>query len=316
LRKAGVDVDLFFFRGARNPFNYLRAWYRVRKRLMLGSYDLVHAQWGQSAPTALPTRLPLVVTFRGGEGEGIVGDDGKYTISGYILTIVSSIVARRADALVAVSSHMRAYLPPRTVHIIPSGLDFSQIPLLPQDKARQQLGLPLSKRLVLFVGNPLEARKRHGLAREVVSKVARELNAELVLAWRVPHSRIPIYMNACDALLFVSMYEGSPNVVKEALACNLPVVSVAVGDVPERLDGTPGCVLCKNDDPDEIAFALETVLRRGGRNATRETVRELDENVLAQRMIEVYRRAIQDCHRGRDTRAQSLLVTRPTDLDS
>ena len=90
LRKAGVDVDVFSFRGARNPINYLRAWYQVQKKLRQGSYDLVHAQWGQSAPVALPARLPLVVTFRGGEGEGIVGDDDKYTMSGYLLRLVSA----------------------------------------------------------------------------------------------------------------------------------------------------------------------------------------------------------------------------------
>ena len=55
-------------------------------------------------------------------------------------------------------------------------------------------------------------------------------------------------MNACDALLFVSMYEGSPNIVKEALACNLPIVSVAVGDVAERLEGVAGCT-CRSADP-------------------------------------------------------------------
>src|SRR4029453_12233098 len=97
-----------------------------------------------------------------------------------------------------------------------------------------------AKRLVLFVGNPAEARKRYDLAREVLARVDRALDAELVVAWQVPHERVPIYMNACDALLFVSMYEGSPNVVKEALACNLPVVSVVVGDVPGRLQGRAG----------------------------------------------------------------------------
>ena len=96
----------------------------------------------------------------------------------------------------------------RRIHVVPSGLDFSRIPLMPREDARRQLGLSLSKRLVLFVGNPAEARKRHGLAREIVSRLDQSLDAELVVAWRVPHDVIPVYMNACDALLFVSMYEG------------------------------------------------------------------------------------------------------------
>jgi glycosyltransferase involved in cell wall biosynthesis len=296
LRRAGVEIEIFSFRGARNPFNYLRAWYRVQKKLRHSAYDLIHAQWGQSAPTVLPTRLPLVVTFRGGEGEGIVGDNGRYTMSGYVLRAVSSLVARRADELIVVSSHMRQYLPSRRIHVVPSGLDFSRIPLLPQQEARRQLGLSPSRRLVLFVGNPEEARKRHGLARDIVSRLDRSLDAELVVAWQVPHELIPVYMNACDALLFVSMYEGSPNVVKEALACNLPIVSVVVGDVPERLRDVQGCVVCADDDPGNMATALGAVLRANRRIDGRAAVRELDENLLAERTIQIYRLAMKEQH--------------------
>jgi glycosyltransferase involved in cell wall biosynthesis len=292
LRRTGVDIDVFFFRGARNPLNYLRAWWHVRRKLRKGGYDLIHAQWGQSVPTVLPTRLPLVVTFRGGEGEGIVGDHGRYTFSGYVLRLVSWVAARRADELVLVSSHMRSYVPKRRVHIIPSGLDFDRLPLIPKLEARRQLGLSESKRLVLFVGNPAEARKRHGLAQAVVSRLDSRLDAELVVAWRVPHALVATYMNACDALLFVSMYEGSPNVVKEALACNLPVVSVAVGDVPERLRDVPGCRLVSTDDPDALASALNEVLATGARTHSRDSVQDLDENVLAQRTLNVYRTAM------------------------
>jgi glycosyltransferase involved in cell wall biosynthesis len=291
LRKAGIHIDVFSFRGARNPINYLRAWYRVHRKLRECSYDLIHAQWGQSAPTVLPTGLPLVVTFRGGEVEGIVGDDGKYTFSGHVLRLVSAFVARRADELVVVSARMTDDLQRRPIHVIPSGLDFSRIPLLPQQEARRQLGLPPSKRLVLFVGNPAEARKRFGLAREVVSKVNKVLDPELVVAWRVPHDQVPVYMNACDALLFVSMYEGSPNVVKEALACNLPVVSVDVGDVSERLKDVEGCKVCP-ENVDRLAEALTDALTRSIRTDSRRAVLELDERFLAQRMIQVYHRAV------------------------
>jgi glycosyltransferase involved in cell wall biosynthesis len=292
LRRAGISVDVFSFRGARNPLNYLRAWVRVRRRLGNGEYDLIHAQWGQSAAIVLPTRLPLVVTFRGGEIDGIVGDDGRYTLSGQILRLVSAYISHRADQLVVVSAHIREHLSRRCTHVIPSGLDFSRWPLTAMADARRALGLPEGKRLVLFVGNPSEARKRHGLAMDVMAKLPQDVAAELVVAWRVPHERIPLYMNACDALLFVSMYEGSPNVVKEALACNLPVVSVSVGDVAERLDGVSGCVVCKTNDPDELAGALTSVLRQGLRTEGRAKVQALDEEVLTKKVIDIYRLAI------------------------
>src|SRR5205823_13037430 len=141
----------------------------------------------------------------------------------------------------------------------------------------------------LFVGNPAQARKRHALARRAVEIVNHSCPVELVTAWGAPHTDVPLYMNACDALICTSSQEGSPNVVKEALACNLPVVSVPVGDVPLRLRGIEGCELCADERPETIAAALERVLRRGQRIAGRDTVTDLDERQTTQQVIAVYR---------------------------
>jgi len=100
---------------------------------------------------------------------------------------------------------------------------------------------------------------------------------------------MPYYMNACDALVFTSVQEGSPNAVKEALACNLPVVSVAVGDVPLRLRGVSECEVCADDGPETIAAALERVLRSGRRSNGRDALTDLDESSLTAKVIDVYR---------------------------
>src|SRR5262249_1557511 len=90
------------------------------------------------------------------------------------------------------------------------------------------------------------------------------LPARLIIAWGVPHAEIPVYMGACDVFVFTSSQEGSPDIVKEALACDLPVISVAVGDVRQRLQGVEGCEVCADERPETIAAALERALRRGG----------------------------------------------------
>ena len=170
---------------------------------------------------------------------------------------------------------------------------------------------------MLFVGDPAEARKRSGLARDIVSRLDRSLDAELVVAWGVPHASIPVYMNACNALLFVSMHEGSPNAVKEALACNLPIVSVEVGDVAERLRGVAGCRVCSDTDPDKISAALAAVLRTNERTQGRTAVGELDETLLAQQMIQIYRLALKE--RRQETVPQGgsdRLGSRPTDVQT
>jgi teichuronic acid biosynthesis glycosyltransferase TuaC len=290
LRKEGIDVDLFPFRGSRNPMNYLAAWKEVRRRVRQGGYDLVHAQFGQSGLTALPKQVPLVVTFRGDDLEGIIGENGRYIPAGWLLRFISRSVARRADAAIVVSEHMKRYLP-RSVaaHVLPSGIDLELFRPEPREPVRQRLGLPSDQRLVLFVGNPELARKRYGLAQQVVASVNQTIPTQLVVGWELPHERIAALMNACDALLCTSMQEGSPNAVKEALACNLPVVSVPVGDVALRLEGVRGCELCSDDQVETIAAALGRVLQRADRIDGRSGVRELDERLLTQQLVRVYR---------------------------
>ncbi len=291
LRAAGVSVDVFRFRGGGKLVRYAAAWLDVQRRLRRERYDLVHAQFGQSGLLALPKRLPLVVTYRGDDLEGVRSNTtGHLTALGRLLPVLCRAVARRADANIVVSAHLKPFLHRGAKsHVIPSGIDLQRFRLIPQAEARRKLGFSLDRQLVLFVGSPSLARKRYDLARQAVEVVKRSLPADLVLGWGVPHDQMPYFMNACDAMVFASLQEGSPNVVKEALACNLPVVSVAVGDVPERLRGVTGCEVCADDQPETIAAALVRTLRRGQRTASREVVLELDEHIITERVIGVYR---------------------------
>lgn len=291
LAAAGVEVTVFPFKGRKNPFNYLKNWARLQAKLYRERYDLVHAQFGQSGLLALPKRLPLVVTFRGSDLLGTVSDKTRrHRKIGALHQFLSRQVAARADAVIVVAEHMKGQLPASIhAHVIPSGLDLQLFRPTEKRIARPRLGLPDDERLVLFVGRTNQGRKRAWLAEQAVEILNSSQPARLVVAWRVPHTDIPLYMSACDVLLFTSMQEGSPNVVKEALACNLPIVSVPVGDVEARLKGVEGCELCSNDDPETIAAALERVLTRGGRTNGRETVLALDENITTRQVIEIYR---------------------------
>lgn len=294
LQAAGVDVDVFHFQAQKNVARYVKAWLAVRRKLRSSGYDLIHAQFGQSGLMALPKRLPYVVTLRGSDILGTVSDrSGKYTAAGKINQRISRMVAARADAVILVSEHMRANLPGlESCNIIPSGIDFDLFRIVPSYEARRQLGLPLDERLVLFVGNPKQARKRYPLAKAAVDVLNRRLPVQLVVGWGVPHNDIPVYMAACDALIFTSMQEGSPNVVKEALACDLPVVSVDVGDVEQRIGGVEGCELCRNESPEAIAAALERVLLRGKRAEGRKSVEHLSETSITEQVIAVYKSAL------------------------
>jgi glycosyltransferase involved in cell wall biosynthesis len=291
LRRARVHVDVFAFHGGKHPANYAKAWKQARMRLGSGRYDLIHAQFGQSGVLALPKTLPLVVTFRGDDLEGIIGPNGNYMVAGWFLRRASQLVAHAADEIIVVSETFNRYLPRRPYHVIPSGLDLSSFRPMSQQDARHQLNLPMHRRLVLFSADPRRARKRHWLAQAAIEQLKDEYDVELVIAKNVPHERMPLYMNACDALVLSSMHEGSPNVVKEALACNLPVISTDVGDVRLRIGHIEGCAVVPGT-PEAFSEALRTVLQRDKRIDGRRTVMELDETLLTQRVIQIYQQAL------------------------
>jgi glycosyltransferase involved in cell wall biosynthesis len=299
LRREGITVDVFSFRGAQNPLNYLMAWWRLRRDHNMLQYDLIHAQFGQSGLLALQRkRLPLVVTFRGSDVEGIVGDDGRYTMQGKVLQLISRLVALYADQLIVVSQRLARFLARSDYWVIPSGIDLERFYPRQQADARSDLGLPLDQLSVLFGGNPAVAGKRFGLAQAAVDLIKEHFpNIALIAATGIPHTQMPLYMNASDVLLLTSLHEGSPNTVKEALACNLPIVSTDVGDVRERLGNVSGCIVCADDHPATVATALAQVLavrmRVDGRNA----ILDLDEKLATQRVIQVYQQALK--HRGR-----------------
>ena len=289
LREAGVEVEVFPLRAEGHPFNYVKAWRALRAAHRFEDFDLMHAQFGQSGLMAWKAGLPLVVTFRGSDVLGVIGKRGRYTARGVVLKRVSRMVARWASAVIIVSEHFAATLPPGLpLHVIPSGLDLDLFRPLPREDARRQLGLPLDKPLVLFGGNPAVARKRYPLAQQAVRTISEPEDIEMVVLTGIPRDQVPVYMNACDLLLMTSKHEGSPNVVKEALACNVPVVSVDVGDVRQRIGTVAGCILCPDDTPEALGAAVTTVLRRKPCINGREAVRDLDERLLTRKAIAVY----------------------------
>lgn len=290
LRAAGVDVEIFAFEGHKRLANYAKAWFNVHKLLNMSSYDLVHAQFGQSAvPALFQKTVPLIVTFRGSDVEGIFESSGRYTFQGKILQLLSKFVALLSNECICVSDRLARKLPRREYHIIPSGLNLDLFKPLPQDQAKDRLGFDQDKHYILFGGNPKQPVKRLYLAQQVMEIVKEKIsNVELVLPVNIPHDNMPIYMSACDLLLLTSVHEGSPNIVKESLACNLPIVSTDVGDVRDKFGGICGVKVCNTDLPSEIADAVISLLRRDKRVDGRPHIMNFEEHRMTQKIIDVY----------------------------
>lgn len=116
--------------------------------------------------------------------------------------------------------------------------------------------------------------------------------AELVVANGLPQTTVVQYINACNAVLLTSLHEGSPNIVKEAMACNVPVVATEVGDVRAVIGRTAGCHVCPRR-PEALAAALQQALRYQMRTSGRADISHLNRSVIAKQVIAVYGQAAQ-----------------------
>ena len=272
LRAAGVGVDVLVMNGRDDKWSYLRGLFHLWRALRRRKYDVIHAHYVLTGAVArMQWGTPVVLTHHGCEVLG-------YPLWQTWLAKLDQPPVRRGDLPVrgdAPGAERRG----RLDH--PGGIDLDRFTPIPRDAARAAIGLPLDRPLVLWAGEPWRPEKRFSLAAEAVELVKLELpDAELVVLNKKPHDVVPLYMSACDALVFTSVLEGSPNVVKEAMACNLPVVSVRVGDVPEVIAGTDGCTLADRDSAD-IARKLIDVLRRPRRTDGRRNVLRFSHEQIA-----------------------------------
>jgi teichuronic acid biosynthesis glycosyltransferase TuaC len=295
LQRAGLHVEVFSFRGDRSVWRYWNHWRALRSLVGKRRYDVVHAQFGQAGFLAVAsTRSPVVVTFHGSDLLGLASAAWVERCQSMLLRSMSMVAARFATEVVVVSQQLAGKLAWRRTHVIPVGLDRECFRPMSQVAARDALHWPVGERVVLFVGNPSSSVKRYGLAEQSVANASLELlNLRLRVCWNETPLQVALSMNAADALLVTSAHEGGPLVIREALACNLAVVSVDVGDARARLAKVHGCVVCPDADPKKIATALVQILRTPSRVDGQDALNDLAEDLLTKRMLDVYELAAQ-----------------------
>jgi glycosyltransferase involved in cell wall biosynthesis len=161
-------------------------------------------------------------------------------------------------------------------------------------QSREKIGFALDKYYLIWVSNPKRPEKNYKLAEDAVKYLKRD-DIELVAVYNKPNELLPYYYSAADALLLTSLWEGSPNVIKEALACNCPIVSTDVGDVTHLIDGVDGCYLA-GYDVEDFADKLSLVLKFGKRTEGRKRIIDLgiDSDSIASKLEEVYNSVISD----------------------
>ena len=293
LREAGIDVDVLPIRGWQGPGEYVKACAHAARLNADSAYDVVHAHYGHGGVVGrLSLRTPLVLSYTGSDLNGKPVSDTKTTRRSRAEAWVFRRLAYLAATTITKSREMEALLPARCRsrnHVIPNGVDLQRFRRIPKEEARARLGWPREERSVLCVGDPAKPWKGLELAEHAAAALrARVPDARLRVAWQVAPEEIPVWMSAADALILPSRAEGSPNVIKEAMAMELPIVATPVGDVPERLDGIPGCFV-RPGDPEQMGEALTLAVEHGPVPEAREAAADLSLERVAQRVIDVYR---------------------------
>jgi teichuronic acid biosynthesis glycosyltransferase TuaC len=298
LRDAGISCDVLYVRGYLGIHVYLRAfaWFLLNQRALRARYALVHAHAGETALVISPLRgLPTIASYCGDDVLGKANDDGTFSRRAKLRRWLIAQSARSQTSTITKSREMAEVLPgsARDANfVVPNGINELEFRPMDRTEARRKLGWDRRERVVIFVATrPHEPRKRLDLARAAVAEAELIVGAvRLFVAENVAPSDLPTIMNAADCLILTSRMEGSPNAVKEALMCDLPVVSTDVGDVAELLSDVSLSVVAR-DDPAELGAALVQIFQAGTRSNGREKRAELKQSEIAKRIIDIYARA-------------------------
>jgi glycosyltransferase involved in cell wall biosynthesis len=299
LKLIGFDPEVLFVdRMTKGMRAYATLPGELRTKIKTCQPDLVHAHYG-GALADIVTRTvqdrPTIVTFHGTDLLGQpFASPLRRLASGYGV-FASRKAARRCDGLVLVAEHLRRGLPrdvkSSKVRVIPCGIDINLFKPLSRAQCCKKLGWDSEVFHVLFQdsGDPV---KRPQLTFESVQALKISgVKCELHVLHKVPYAEVPTWINASDVVLLTSIHEGSPTIVKEALACNLPIVSVDVGDVRERIEGIEGCYIARPEAYDlgaKLSLVASSAVRIDGRPA----VQQLSLEHIAIRLADFYREVL------------------------
>lgn len=222
-------VDYYYVKG-KGFLGYLKNVKPLKQKIKGYNPDVIHAHYsfcGFLSALSL-TRKPIVTS--------LMGSDLHLKFHWRVILFFASLFWK---AIIVKSEGMRKpYLLAKT-QVIPNGVNLNKYPEISKEEARHQLKLKPGKLYVLFLADPARREKNFHLAEQAFKKLNLN-NAELLVVHNIPHENTRLYYYAVDVVVMSSLYEGSPNVVKEAMVCNCPLVSTDVGDVRNLFEGLEG----------------------------------------------------------------------------
>ncbi len=288
LRKQGVELEYFTIKG-KGIKGYLKNIKPLKQFLKQNQFDIVHAHYSLVALVAiLAGAKPIVVSFMGDDVLGSQRDDGSFMLYGKFIVSVSKIVNRLVSFSIVKSKEMQDKMP--NAEIIANGVDFNKYKPLDKKFSCKKINKDEKSNYILFPANPNRQEKNYNLFQNAVSLINKEF-IETMYYDNTPNEYTPFYYNAASVVVLTSYHEGSPNVIKEAMACNIPIVSTDVGDVREVIGKTKACYIT-SFEPEDVADKIKKALAFGKRTTGREDIKHLESSVVAKRIIAIYKKVL------------------------
>ena len=284
LSNIGINISFYKIEG-KGIFSYLKNRSKLKKELTQNNYDLIHAHYSFSGVLAgISTRKTPIIT-------SLMGSDVKVSLFWkWIILFANSFLWKKT---IVKAERMLQDIKLKNVNVIPNGVNFNIFKPIDSRIAKSKVKFSDRKKYVIFVSDPERKEKNFELAIKAIDCLQKKSNVELYVVFNengLSAEDICNFMNAADALLMTSNYEGSPNVVKEAMACNCPIVSTDVGDVNTIIETTNGCFITDNN-PENIAQKLEKAINFGRTNG-RKNIGHLNSIKIAHQISSVYKQVV------------------------
>ncbi len=299
LKAGGLEMMLFPVVG-HGALAHLKAAWQLRKIVRREKPDVIHAHYSVYGYVAALATMCMCH-----KPEIVVSILGSFPRRNKKWRLVRYCVQNVWDKTIVKSERTKRQLG-LDVPVIPNGVNLEIFQTLEASAARKAVGFEDGKKYIIWCSNPERPEKDWPLAEAAVkqlqitnnkNEVNRALAAEkyqisLVPVFNKTPQEVCTYMNAADCLLLTSVSEGSPNVIKEAMACNCPIVTTDVGDVTERLENLEGCYVVDSREPKELAEALRKSLAFGKRTEGRKRIiaDQLEISQIAKRIKDIYER--------------------------
>jgi teichuronic acid biosynthesis glycosyltransferase TuaC len=277
--KYNIDYDTILIKG-KGIFGYLKNLKHIKSKIKKYKPDLVHAHFGLSGLLSnLQRTVPVITTYHGSE------------IRTFAVNLLSSFCAILSGYNIYVAHHIRDkmyFKPQKNFSIIPCGIDLNEITEIEKSVSQSKMNLNKENINIVFSGafdNPV---KNYDLAKTAIGLIP-EGAINLIELKGYKRSEVNYLLNACDLVLLTSMSEGSPQIIKEAMACNCPIVAADVGDIKEVISGIEGCYITSMD-PGDVAGKIRSAIKFAGRTKGREKIMKFDNNLIAEKVHSIYKK--------------------------